>query len=42
VVQRDQGVWIPAREVCRDFELIVAVARHYAATGDPLSSAIWE
>jgi hypothetical protein len=42
VVQRDQGIWVPARMVCRDLELVVAVARHYSATGCRLPSAVWE
>lgn len=42
VVQHDQGIWVPARMVCRNLELVIEVARHYAATGRRLPSACWD
>lgn len=41
VVRRDQGVWVPAEWVCRDLELVVAIARHVAETGRPYPGVTW-
>jgi hypothetical protein len=41
VCLRDQGVWVPARMVCRDFGIVLAAARHYAETGHPWPVVIW-
>ncbi len=35
VVQRDQGVWVPARPVCLDVELVVEAARWLFWTAEP-------
>jgi len=41
VVKRDQGVWVPAGWVCRDLELVVAIARHIVETGRPYRDVAW-
>jgi len=41
VVRRDQGVWVPPEWVCRDLELVVAIARHVAETGRPYPGVTW-
>jgi hypothetical protein len=41
VVRRDQGVWVPARWVCSDRELVVAIARFAAETGRPCPGVTW-
>jgi hypothetical protein len=42
VAQHDQGIWVSPRQVCRDLELIVQVARYFADTGQRLPSSAWE
>lgn len=42
VVQGDQGVWVPANEVCTDIELIVTVARYVAETGRCYPAVQWK
>lgn len=42
VCPRDQGVWVPSRKVCRNFEAVLAAARYYADFGEPLPTAEWD
>lgn len=42
VCQRDQGVWVPERKVCRDLQVVLGVARHYADTGLLWPAVHWE
>ena len=42
VCRRDQGVWVPERMVCRDFEVVLAAAQHYADTGFAWPAVAWE
>ncbi|MFI5380078.1 MAG: hypothetical protein ACHRHE_12335 [Tepidisphaerales bacterium] len=41
VCRRDQGVWIPERKVCHDFEVVLAAAKYYAETGRPWPGVTW-
>ena len=41
IVRRDQGVWAPAKHVCTDVELVVAIARHVAETGRSYPGVTW-
>jgi hypothetical protein len=41
VVKRDQGVWVPANWVCRNLELVLAIARYFTETGRPFPDVQW-
>jgi hypothetical protein len=41
-VQHDQGIWVSPRQVCRELELVVEVARYFAHTGRQFPCAAWE
>lgn len=41
VWESDQGMSVSAREVTADIDLVLRVAKHFAATGEPLPDAPW-